>query len=440
MKNNSITFGLLLMSLLFSCYSKQKSLKTGITTNYYINSNTGDDNNKGISENSPWKSLKNLSNQKFLPGDSILFAKGSAFQGGFIVSSSGKPGKEIVFSTYGKGNSPAFTNSDYSFLNGSVIRLQGSYITIDGLHFMNCANAATKVDKEILLMGAVYGVTGSDHLNIKNNEFEDCPIGIYINGQHCVVANNNLHDCNRFLSEPDWGPIGIVIGNAYNDVSYNQCTNYVKVGGNYGADGGFIEFEDRYFGNKVHHVNVHHNTSIANQGFLEIESKVTGDSLNVYYNFSDDYQQFIFYWGGNRSRVDNNTVIRTRPSNHGSVNTVFTMTNPDFSLKNNIFLVANGIQVWITAPYNVGNYAKVIHENNIYYCLDASTADPCGKPLGESEKIIDPQFLSITNSDYRINANSPAIKAGQWLGYSTDLENKMLPKNSAPDIGAYQFK
>jgi hypothetical protein len=116
------------------------------------------------------------------------------------------------------------------------------------------------------------------------------------------------------------------------------------------------------------------------------------------------------------------------------------MRNPDFSLKNNIFLVANGIQVLVTAPYNVGNYAKVIHENNIYYCLDASTADPLGKPLGESEKIIDPQFLNITNSDYHLNANSPAIKAGQRLGYSTDLENKMLPKDSAPDIGAYQFK
>ena len=441
MKNKtSILFTLLAVLALFGCKARQPAVILKNNTTYFVDSKTGNDANNGTSTAAPWKTLAKFSGLSLKAGDSVRFASGATFVGGCIIESSGSDNHPIVITSYGVGDQPVFSNPDYSLLNGNVFHVKGRHITIDGLHFDKCANSPGKVDKDILSVGAVYGITGSDFLTVKNCLFVDCPIGIYVNGQHSLITKNTLRDCNRFLSEPDWGPIGIVIGNAYNDVSYNTCTNYVKVGGNYGADGGFIELEDRYFGNKVHHVNVHHNTSIANQGFLEIESKVTGDSLNVYYNFSDDFQQFIFYWGGNHSRVDNNTVIRTRPSNHGSVNTVFTMRNPDFSLKNNIFLVANGIQVLVTAPYNVGNYAKVIHENNIYYCLDASTADPLGKPLGEGEKIIDPQFLEIANSDYHLNANSPAFKAGQRLGYSTDLENKMLPKDSAPDIGAYQFK
>jgi len=428
---------IIILTFLLGCENANNNNKSG---HFHINNKTGSDDNNGTSVNTPWKSLKNLGKTNFNPGDSILFARDSEFKGGFTLKSSGTKEKPIVLSSYGTGPNPVFTNPDYSYLNGNAIQVKDTNVVIDGLSFKNCANTTSKTDKEILLVGAVYAATGANYLTVRNCEFTDCPIGIYINSQHCLVTQNNLHDCNRFLSEPDWGPIGIVIGNAYNEVSYNTGSNYVKVGGNFGADGGFIEFEDRYFGNQVHDVKVHHNKSIANLGFLEIESKVKGDNFDVYYNLSDDYQQFIFYWGGNNSKVENNTVIRTRPSNHGAVNTVFTMRNGNFTLRNNIFVVANGIQVLVTAPYEVGNYAKVVHENNLYYCIDGSTTDPCGKPLGESEKIIDPQFLNITNSDYHLNASSPAIKAGLWLGYSTDLENKMLPKDSGPDIGAYQFK
>ncbi len=431
---NLVTF------LLFFTVCCKADSNNFLPQNYYINSTTGKDDNSGISPTAAWKSLKHLQVINFKPGDSILFAKNSVFTGGFIIKNSGSENQPIVLTSYEEGSMPLFSNTDYNNLHGNAIQIKGAHINIDGLSFKNCANSPSKADKEILLVGAVYAITGADYLTVKNCEFTDCPIGIYINSQHCLITKNYLHDCNRFLSEPDWGPIGIVVGNAYNDISYNICNNYVKVGGNYGADGGFIEFEDRYFGNKVHHVDVHHNKSVANQGFLEIESKVTGDSLNVYYNFSDDFQQFIFYWGGNHSKVENNTVIRTRPSNHGSVNTVFTMTNPDFSLKNNIFLVANKIQVLVTAPYEVGNYGKLVHENNLYYCTDSSVADPCGKLLGKGEKIGDPKFKNLIGGDYHLNANSPAIKGGQKLGYHGDIENKMLPVNSMPDIGAFQYQ
>ncbi len=48
---------------------------------YYINSRVGGDDNSGTTKEAVWKSFKNLENNIFKPGDSILFAKGSSFPG-----------------------------------------------------------------------------------------------------------------------------------------------------------------------------------------------------------------------------------------------------------------------------------------------------------------------------------------------------------------------
>src|SRR6185312_11107093 len=117
-------------------------------SNYYINNRTGNDNGAGTSKDAPWKSFKNLQIKKFLPGDSILFAKGSSYKGGFIFKSSGIEGKPIVFSSYsagasdvlqtnrselqniflrlGAGPAPAFTNPDWNILNGNIFQIHGS--------------------------------------------------------------------------------------------------------------------------------------------------------------------------------------------------------------------------------------------------------------------------------------------------------------------------
>ncbi len=410
------------------------------TNCYYVNSQTGDDANNGTSIKSPWKSLKKLEEIVFQPGDRILFARNSVFEDGIIFKSSGTIEDPIIISNYGKGVLPSFSNSDGEKLHGNVFQIEGKHIILEGLSFSKCANSISQGGKDVLSVGAVCTMPGADFVTIKNSDFTDCPIGVNIISQHCLVTNNVFKDCNRFLSEPDWGPLGIVIGNANNEISYNTCSNYVKVGGNYGADGGFIELDDRYFGTKVHDVKIHHNKSFDNMGFLEIETNVDGDNIDVYYNLSDDYQQFIFYWGGKNSKIENNTVIRTKPSLNGAVNTVFTIRKENFIIRNNIFVVANGIQVLKTAPYDIGNYDSVIHENNLYFCSDGSTNDPCGKPLGTGEIIANPKFIDINANDYRLTPESPAIDGGKVIGYDLDLDNVVIGKNQIPDMGVYEKK
>jgi len=430
-----ILFTIAIHLLSLGCTNADKKSKIA---RYYINSQVGNDSNNGVSFKLPWKSLKKLEKITFHSGDSILFAKNSVFQGGITFKSSGSIENPIVISSYGEGSLPSFSNPHQDEVNGNVFQVSGSHLVIDGLSFIKCANAISKNDKSIMEVGAIFTQTDTQNITIKNCEFTDCPIGVNITGQHSLITGNTFKDCNRFLSNPDWGPIGIVIGNAYNEISYNSCSNYVKVGGNYGADGGFIELDDRFFGAKVHDIKIHHNKSFDNMGFLEVERKVEGDNLDVYYNLSDDYQQFIFYWGGDNSKIENNTVIRTKQSLNGAVNTLFTMRNGNFFLRNNIFVLANGIQVLATAPYNEGNYNHVVHENNLYYCTDRSTDDPCGKSLGAGELIANPDFVNINVGNYHLNPESPSINTGKDLGYSLDLDNVPLKKNINPNMGAYE--
>jgi hypothetical protein len=114
------------------------------------------------------------------------------------------------------------------------------------------------------------------------------------------------------------------------------------------------------------------------------------------------------------------------------------MRRGNFTLRNNIFVVANGIKVLVTAPYGVGNYNQVIHENNLYYCTDGSTDNPCGKPLGPGEIIANPNFVDIKARDYHLRPGSPAINSGLVLGYSVDLDNVPLGNDKSSDLGAYK--
>jgi len=433
---NSVCFSMIVSLLFVLCLGTGCSNKANC---YYIDSQAGNDANSGRSMGSSWKSLKKLEEFTFQPGDQILFAKNSAFQGSIFFSFSGTAEKPIIIGSYGAGALPSFSNPDQNDRNGNVFQISGSHIVIDGLSFEKCADANLRTGKAVLEVGAIFTQKGADDITIRNCEFIDCPIGVNIVGQHSLVTNNTFKDCNRFLNEPGWGPIGIVIANAYNEISFNRCINYVNVGGTFGADGGFIELDDRYFGTQVHDIEIHHNQSFDNMGFLEIETNVDGDNIDVYYNLSDDYQQFIFYWGGKNSKIENNTVIRTKPSLNGAVNTVFTIRKENFIIRNNIFVVANGIQVLKTAPYDVGNYDSVIHENNLYFCTDGSTDDPCGKPLGTGEMIADPHFVDISEGDYRLAKDSPAIDQGIGLGYEVDLNHNPLDKDGIPDLGAFEY-
>ncbi len=426
--------------------------------NYYVNSREGDDSGTGNKE-APWKTLKNLEG-KFMPGDSILFARGSAYKGGFIFTSSGTAEKPIVFSSYamgsdiilsndrtkltplfqkyGGGLAPAFTNPDWNVLNGNIFRIEGSYITIDGLYFHDNTNppGSDKTTKNVQKMGVVYLSTGTHHNVVRNCEFFHTPVAIKIKSTHSLITRNHLHDASNMMAY-SWGAIAIMVVRGNNEISHNRIENYGAYGGPYGSDGGVIELDGVDNDFKANNINIHHNISINNHGFLEIAARNV-DSITVAYNLSDDKNQFV---GGGSMKVNiyNNTVIRTRePSVDRYIFWTFDRDRVVFNVRNNIFVFPKDIHVF--GPYiePAGHVRTRVgeqnHDHNLFY--SPGNNDPLGIVKGKGEIIADPMFIDPANRNFRLKENSPALNSGVDMGFEYNLDGYAVSKKK-PNLGAY---
>lgn len=436
-------------------------IQSGYSLTYYINSRYGDDNNSGTDKALAWKTLLNPGLKVFQPGDSILFARGSSYSGGFIFRSSGTAEKPIVLSAYslgsdvilktprtdlahlfiryGAGPAPAFTNPDWDVLNGNIFRIEGNHIVIDGLYFHNNTNppGSDKTTKNVQKMGAVYLSTGTHHHVVKNCEFFQTPVGIKIKSNNSLITRNYLHDAPDMMAY-SWGAIAIMVVRGNNEISYNKIENYGAYGGPYGSDGGVIELDGVDNDFKANNINIHHNTSVNNHGFLEIAARNV-DSITVAYNLSDDKNQFI---GGGSMKVNvyNNTIIRTRePNVDRYIFWTFDRDQVVFNVRNNIFVVPKDIHIF--GPYTkpVGHLRTRVgeqkHDHNLYF--SPGNSDPIGISAGKGEIIADPIFIDVASRNFRLRENSPAKNKEVKLGYDHDLDGYPVSIKKAPDLGAY---
>lgn len=78
----------------------------------HVDSQTGDDSNRGWTPDSPWESLSKVNGSDgHLPGDSILFRRGRVWRGGLLAPASGAPGAPLRIAAYGEGAPPAIWRS-----------------------------------------------------------------------------------------------------------------------------------------------------------------------------------------------------------------------------------------------------------------------------------------------------------------------------------------
>ncbi len=412
---------------------------------YYLDSHHGDDKSPGTME-APWRTLAKIDRCAFQPGDSVFFARGSDFKGGFVIASSGTIKKPIVFSSYGVGPKPVFSNPDYSHQNGNAIQVRASHIAIDGLYFYNCPKSPVNAD--IPTLGAIHIGEKADHTVVQNCEITKCPVGIQVYGRHTLITHNFIHD-NNVSIKPHWGPMGVVVATSDNEICYNRFENYCAPSNEYGHDGGAIEINDRKIPKE--NISIHHNRSYGNQGFIEFVGLVKQDHMAIHHNVCEDYQSFIGFTGPcTHIRVEHNTVIRIlaheRPDSE-DVTFWFYFDNSDLVFRNNIF-VYDPARV-----EGVFSRGKFTNDHNLFYRTD--NPDPMdsanyyafqrlvvggGEHPNEGGKIGDPMFVDFANRDYRLKPGSPAIDAGIDCGYALDFDGRPVPSGKAPDMGAYEFQ
>lgn len=464
MIGKSIRSFLMMLIGIVCCHCTADSVEAGagrLPVTYYVDSNTGDDDNKGTRADSPWRSLSSIQDVRLFPGDTIRFRRGSSFTGPFFVRDSGDEDNPIVLTDYGDTNqpAPAFTNPVFapeSENYGNCIRLQGRHVVVENLYFHNTVADLPEDAGSFLVMwelGAVYVDKTASNCVVRNNEFFDCGVGIKSYGEQAVIEGNYLHDCNRVLKKWTWGPIGIWLGTDHQEVRYNRIFNYSAVdprinwgpdsyGG--GADGGAIEIDDARYPKQ--NISIHHNYSRDCQGFIEVTwtdvlQNPNYQNFRIYHNVSDDYQQFIALWRGANCRIENNTIIRRKVNANDWG--VFNITQHQSKnlIRNNIIVVENDVVI-----FNVGKKGTAQPENiighNLYYAAAGSLQ--MGKEGPGIEAVFDDPRLknyegATVPEDFSLSTGSPAANAGMVLGYEEDFMNSSVPRGDAPDIGAFEF-
>jgi hypothetical protein len=393
---------------------------------YYVSSlSSGPDAGNGTAAQ-PWTSLNSINRYSFSPGDTIYFERGSSWTGSFEITSSGTADQPIVYAPYGTGNKPSITNPDSTALDGNAIRVSANYIIIDGFYIHDCANQDPR------RVGAICSFDSQNHhITVKNCEVYNCYVGVRMYAHDVLITNNYLHDAPGAINK-FWGPMGIVCCSYNVEISYNHIENYIAPN-NWGYDGGALEVDDE--GPKYNY-RIHHNVTKGNEGFFEsIDDgecpECTYKDFAFYYNFSDDYQWWIDGPIGINPIIENNTVLRVLPANT-RWNLCLSMHEeiPKASIKNNIFVLANGV-----TAFDQENPSS----NNLYFSVDNSVSNPKGYELGPGEIIADPKFVNYNERKVRLQQTSLAIDAGINLGYKTDLDGNVIPHGTAPDMGAYEF-
>ena len=437
-----------LLTSLFTMFvvSAFVSWSNAVAVDYFFDQYRGADDNEGTRER-PFKELQKIHDLPLKPGDRVCFVRGSSYHGSVTIEASGTQEAPIVLTSYGEGHLPKFTNSDFDDAYGSVFRIKGSHVVVDGLYFHSGPSVppTREGSDAVRKTGAVFVERGAENVVIRNCEVVDYPIGFQIYGERCLITRNYLHDCQAWLKHPNWGPIGIMVATSHNEISYNRIENYICSGGAYGADGGAIEID--FADIPKRDIEVHHNWSVGNCGFLEVYAGVCDiRDIRVHHNVSEDYQQFVFFWNGIDCLVDHNTVLCLRPRIADGVQTdsrtVFVLRRgkvKNITVRNNIFLVADGLQVFgLGGTHRWPQDFDQPRSHNLYFCIDGTQDDPCGKPLAEGEMTADPRFVDLDRMDLRLRPDSPAIDAAKNLGYMQDYAGNMIPQGKAPDIGAYE--
>ncbi|MCK5441317.1 MAG: carbohydrate-binding protein [Maribacter sp.] len=407
---------------------------------YYIDSENGSDGDNGHSPEKAWKSHTMISTITFEPGDVIAFKKESHFNGPIVFSESGTKSAPILITSYGEGQKPRFTNPDDSNMNGNCIRIYGSWIIVENLHFHNTpATENSNRLQSIFMMGALLNAEDANHNIIRNNDFTDVTKGIQSTGEHTLITGNYMEGVPNSLwwngGFGSWGPMGIQLGIGNQEVSYNIIKNFLSTESGYGSDGGAIEIDDGRF--HKDNIFIHHNYTEGNAGFLE--SSWTHDynpfvqevhNLRVAFNVNYDGQSWLYMWAPcHDCYFDNNTVIRNNDFRSPLYNGVYA----DFegiNFRNNLFV--------LRYDAFLGNTSQ-IRSNNWYMNFDQT-----GEVLWDSIETGsgDPRLVNLIGGDFNLTSESPLRGEGINLSkfYKIDFNGTDLPESGVWDIGAIQYK
>lgn len=271
-------------------------------TVYYVSNSTGDDNNNGVSVDSPWETLGKVNSETFLPSDIILFKRGDRWNEALIPSTSGEIGKSILYGAYGgeKGR-PVIESDRWWGQDEALLVIEKNHLTFDNLDIRNARFAIQIINSDFLIFDHMTIGLGVQDAGIIINDGSDNGVIQYsvidggtdrrterdmINFQdgsdweihHNLIANFGHDGINLLGRIPRWHDVEARV--TKNEIHHNEFFNKLDYGRAFSTQGngsGYASF-NKFYDNYIHNV--------------QVSIQLQGDHNEVYRNVITDVRKF----------------------------------------------------------------------------------------------------------------------------------------------------
>lgn len=403
---------------------------------YYVSAD-GSDSNDGTSPQSAWASLDLVNATVLRPGDSVSFRRGDIFSGGLVVGRGGTGRLKITLNAYGSGNLPVITGG----LAGACVRIDGDYVTVDGLRAESCGYAGF----------SIYG----DHNSVRHSAAANNAAGIKVsegsdfgNYSNNTLADNNIMNVNTpgercgtataVKCTDDSGAFGFLINGSDNEFAANTITGSTAVSNDFGHDGSAFEI---FNGNRNR---IHHNVAVDNNVFSELGRGGGGTADGNTYS----YNLVRSTCGPNCSQAMG-LIARGRTSSFGPTNgTTFEY--------NTVWLDGPDSQAFVchaSCPASTVIRGNILVAARNALWMDSAGWTEQGNVLNGPINVA-PSATSTTEpadfvnapADLHLSGASPAIDRAGVSPYPMDLDGRPVNQegdcrgSGAADAGAYEYR
>jgi hypothetical protein len=397
---------------------------------YYVSPN-GSDANPGTQE-FPWKTIQHAAD--VAPGGSMIRVTSGFYEERVSIRISGTVDKRITFKSV-----PRRSAGMHGF------DISADYVSVEGFNIEPGQGAD---------IGVFIGK--GNYINVLDNYIFNCKYGIHARNKSTIsgnlyIANNKMYRCN----------MGIWLFSHDSLIENNEVERLVQ---SYRQDADYA----RFFGNNnVWRGNLFHGTIMAEIGNSHTDCFQFYDEhrVDTHNTIIENNKCLGFFAQGMMLESDthpdktyiSNIIIRNNIFANGRNWAILAGKSvgwPNTIVANNIFAYIDIMGVGIRGYKSTGGIVK----NNIfYYCGNQPTPyfSSHGAEIEGGNNIIfksgrspgfndlvgaDPMFVDPKNNDFRLQAGSPAIDAGEYIPeVTTDIDGKPRPAGSAYDIGPYEY-
>ena len=337
------------------------------------------------------------------------------------------------------------------------VRIEGSnHVEVKNLTIHNLYVRTPDSDDYYPYGAAIY-IDKPDTISIHHNTITECRTAISgayrASSKDLTIYSNNITRVSNGIFVGSAGPNSSLDGLVIHDNRMIDFFNWdgqwdPKVGGGDGhhhSDG--VQISALHTNTYVDNVRIYNNVIGGDIGsffnavlYLEDDIRTTEIFNNVLYTTGDGYPHNGFIAGGNPARVYNNTIAASTKAIGiicgGAQTQVF---------NNILYNVSYGISTREGNMIGMCDYNLYLFkaDREMYVRPKVYKYDSWRLAFGYDEHSIvaDPLFVNVTDADFRIAADSPAVNAGvrfEWLA-DNDIIKTPRPQEAIPDIGAYEY-